>query len=84
MPVKRLTIELPQEQYEFLRKQAVAEKTTTVGFIRSLINECRIRVPDATRTPYRVDAFYRRRGSFDGPSDLAAQHDRDLYGSGQA
>ncbi len=81
MAVKRLTIELPQEQYDFLRKQAIAEKTTTVGFIRSPIPECRTRIPEKTSRRYRADPFYRRRGSFDGPSDLAEHHDRALYGS---
>ena len=79
--VKRLTIELPQEQYEFLRKQAIAAKKTTVGLIRSLIHECRIRIPKETANQYRADPFYQRRGSFDGPSNLAEEHDRDLYGS---
>lgn len=84
MAVKRLTIELPQEQYDFLRKQAVAEKKTTVGFLRHLIQECRIRVPEAAGTHYRIDPFFQRRGSFDGPSDLSEHHDRELYGSAQA
>jgi len=84
MAVKRLTIELPQEQYDFLRKQAVAAKTTTVGLIRSLINECRIRIPEAASTRYRTDPFYQRRGSFEGPADLAEHHDRELYGSSRA
>lgn len=84
MAVRRLTIELPQEQYDFLRKQAVAAKTTTVGLIRHLIHECRIRMPEEAGTQYRTDPFYQRRGSFDGPADLAGHHDRELYGSSQA
>lgn len=80
MATKRLTIELPIDQYEFLRKEATSLGTTIAGLIRSLIEDCRHRLPEEARTAYQTDPLYNRRGSFDGPADLAEHHDRYLYG----
>jgi hypothetical protein len=77
---KRLTIELPLEQYEVVRKQAQATGTTVSGYIRRLINEVRFRLPREARRNYRDDSLHKRRGSFEGPSNLAETHDKYLYG----
>lgn len=80
MGTKRLNIELPVDQYEFLRKEATASGTTVVGLLRRLVEDYRRRLPGEARETYQTDPLYRRRGSFDGPSDLAEHHDRYLYG----
>lgn len=80
MAAKRMTLELPVDQYEFVRKQAGANGTTVSGFIRRLIEDCRRRFPQKARGSYKTDPFHLRRGSFDGPGDLAENHDRYLYG----
>jgi hypothetical protein len=80
MAIKRLTIELPVDQYEFLRKKAITSGTTVSGLIRKIIDECRLRLPKEARKNYRTDPLYKRRGSFDGPDDLAEHHDQYLYG----
>jgi len=79
MPTKRLTIELSTDQYEVLRKQASANGTTVSGFIRRLIDDIRLRLPEEARKKYQTDSLYKRRGSFEGPRDLAESHDRYLY-----
>jgi len=76
---KRLTIELPFDQHEFLRKEAAARGMTVSGLIRQLIEDCRARPPEEIRAISPKDPFSQRRGSFDGPPDLAEQHDRYLY-----
>lgn len=80
MANKRLTIELPMNQYEFLSKQASTAETTIAGLIRKLIDECQLRIPEEARKNYQTDSLYKRRGSFDGPADLAKHHDHYLYG----
>ena len=80
MATKRLTIELPADQYELVRKQANAAGTTVTGFIRKLIVEFRLRIPEETRKNYKKDPFYAMRGLFEGPKDLAENHDHYLYG----
>ena len=80
MATKRLTIELPADQYEVVRKQAQATGTTISGYIRRLIDEVRFRLPQETRRSYQDDSLYKRRGSFEGPSNLAESHDKYLYG----
>jgi hypothetical protein len=82
MTTKRLTLELTADQYEFLRREAVAEGLTVSAFIRSLIDERRAS-PTRVREPYQDDAFYRRRGSFKGPKDLSVNHDKYLYGEAE-
>ena len=81
MSTKRLTIELSMDQYEFIRKEAKATETTVSGFIRKLISEWKLHPPDEITKNYKDDPLYRRRGSFDGPTDLAEHHDQYLYGS---
>ncbi len=80
MATKRLTIELSIDQYEVLRKQANSTGTTVTGFLRKLIEEFRVRVPEEARKNYRNDPLYKMRGSFDGAKDLSENHDHYLYG----
>jgi hypothetical protein len=79
MATKRLTIELPVDQHEFLRREAASRGTTVSALIRQLIAERRARPPEDMRNVYREDPFVRRNGSFEGPSDLAERHDRYVY-----
>lgn len=79
MATKRLTIELSIDQYELLRKQANSTGTTVTGFIRRLIDDMRTRLPEEARKNYQNDPLYKMRGSFDGPKDLAENHDHYLY-----
>ena len=80
MPVKRLNIELPIEQYEFLRQEAEAKKTTISQFLRDLIDQRKKSSAKTAKRNYGKDPFFQRKGSFDGPVDLAAKHDSYLYG----
>ncbi|MBI4610736.1 MAG: hypothetical protein HY726_17210 [Candidatus Rokubacteria bacterium] len=82
MANKRLTLELTVDQYEFVRSEAASEGLTVSGFIRGLIDERRAS-PPRLRESYRDDPFYHRRGSFKGPKDLAARHDKYLYGEAE-
>ncbi len=79
MATRRLTLELSTDQYEFVRKEAVAEGLTVSGLIRGLIDQRRA-APAGVREDYRDDPFYKRRGSFKGPKDLSVKHDKYLYG----
>ena len=80
MPAKRLNIELPIEQYEFLRQEAGAKKTTISQLLRDLIDQRKRSSAKAGKRNYAKDPFFQRKGSFDGPVDLAAKHDSYLYG----
>jgi len=80
MPAKRLNIELPIEQYEFLCQEAEAKKTTISRLLRDLIDQRKESSTKAAKRNYAKDPFFQRKGSFDGPADLAAQHDSFLYG----
>jgi hypothetical protein len=80
MPSKRLNIELPIEQYEFLRQEAEAKKTTISQCLRDLIDQRKKTAAQAAKRNYAKDPFFQREGSFDGPVDLAAKHDSYLYG----
>jgi hypothetical protein len=82
MATKRLTLELPLDQYEFIRQEAAAEGVTVSGLIRALIEQRRT-FPTTTRRDFRKDPFYTRRGSFKGPKDLSVNHDRYLYGEAE-
>jgi hypothetical protein len=79
MATKRLTIELSVDQYETLQQQAKANGTSVSGFLRRMIDEFRFRPPAEARKKYQTDPLYNRRGSFDGPENLAENHDRFLY-----
>lgn len=81
MGSKRLNIELPSDQYEFLRKEAAAKRLTISGLLRQLIEGLRTGPAGNIRAGYRDDPLSQRCGSFDGPSNLAEEHDRYLYGS---
>jgi hypothetical protein len=79
MATKRLTLELPVDQYDFLRREADAGRTTISALIRTLIEESRLRLAkEAGRRA--TDSLSNRSGSFDGPADLAENHDHYLYG----
>ena len=80
MAVKRLNVELPIEQYEFLRQEAGAKKTTISQLLRDLIDQRKRSSAKAGKRNYAKDPFFQRKGSFDGPVDLAAKHDSYLYG----
>jgi hypothetical protein len=80
MPVKRLNIELPIEQYEFLQQEAGAKKTTISQLLRDLIDQRKRSSAKAAKRNYANDPFFQRKGSFDGPVDLAVKHDSYLYG----
>jgi hypothetical protein len=79
MVMKRFTLELPADQYDFLRKEADSTGTTIAGLIRRLIDERRRRLLNEA-VHQKADPLFSRQGSFDGPSDLAENHDRYLYG----
>jgi hypothetical protein len=80
MPVKRLNIELPMEQYEFLRKESEARNITVSQFLRDLIDRRKKLSAKAAKRNYAKDPFFDRKGSFDGPVDLSVKHDSYLYG----
>ncbi len=80
MPVKRLNIEIPWQQYERLQREASARGTTISRVIRDLIAGLEKRTGKrATRTG-RDDPLYAMGGSFDGPLNLAQKHDAYFYG----
>ena len=79
MATKRFTLELSVEQYEFLRKEARSMGSSVAGLIRRLIEDRRnSMVKEAVQ--HETDPLYAREGSFDGPADLAEDHDAYLYG----
>ena len=80
MGTKRLTVELSTDQYDLLRKEASHTGTTVTGFLRKLIDNYRHQLPEEAWKNYQADPFYKRRGSFDGPTDLSENHDVYLYG----
>jgi hypothetical protein len=80
MATKRLNIELPTEQHEFLQREANRTRTTIAGLIRKLVDDFRLRLSEEAFRDYQADPLYKRCGSFDGPDDLAEHHDRYLYG----
>jgi hypothetical protein len=79
MATKRLTIELSVDQYELLHREAKEKGTSVTGFIRRMIDEIRLRPKEEVRRNYKTDPLYKRSGSFEGPADLAKNHDRYLY-----
>jgi hypothetical protein len=79
---KRLNIELPFEQYEFLQKEAAERGLTISALLRHLIQARQPRPSKDNRGGCTDDSFSLRRGSFDGPPNLAEEHDRTLYADG--
>lgn len=73
--MKRLTVELDEGDYAYLRERARREGTSLVAILREAVARLRrAEADDPTSDPmYRV-------GSFDGPADLAERHDEYLYG----
>ncbi len=82
MATKRLNVELPADEYDFLQKEAAARGLTISELVRHLIEVRRTLPSEETQEIHLRDPLSRRRGSFDGPPDLAEQHDRYLYGAG--
>lgn len=80
MPLKRLNIEIPWEQYELLQREATARGTTISRVIRDLIAGIEKPRERRARRTLRHDPLYGMRGSFDGPVNLAEKHDAYLYG----
>lgn len=75
--MKRLTIELDEDAYAYLRDRARREGRSVVSLLREAVARLRrAEVPDP-----RADPMYRV-GSFEGPPDLAERHDDYLYGRG--
>ncbi len=80
MPVKRLNIEIPWQQYERLQREASARGTTISRVIRDLIAGLEKRAGKRGTRSRRDDPLYVMGGSFDGPVSLAEKHDAYLYG----
>jgi len=78
--VKRLNVEIPWDQYEFLRREATVRGTTISGVLRSLIADLGQPAKSRGRRGRGEDPLYRMAGSFDGPVNLAEKHDAFLYG----
>lgn len=79
--VKRFTIELPADQYAFLKKRAQESGATVLSLIRQWIAREQKQAKRKTRVDYTRDLFYQRRGSFDGDENLSEDHDLFLYGN---
>ena len=74
--MKRLTIELDEGDYSYLRERAEREGRSVVSVLREAV----VRLRQAEVADPRDDPMYAV-GSFDGPRDLARRHDDYLYGS---
>ena len=80
MPAKRLSMEIPWQQYEHLQREASARGTTISGIIRDLIAGLEKRAGKPGTRKLRDDSLYAMGGSFDGPASLAEKHDAYLNG----
>ena len=78
--VKRLSVEIPWEQYEALRREASARGTTISGVLRELIAGLGQASKGRSGRSRHDDPLDRMAGSFDGPVNLAQKHDAFLYG----
>lgn len=78
MSIKRLTIQLPIDQHEFLQREAKRTGIAVTEPIRRLIDDLQLRSDEVSKV-YQTDPLYQRRGSFDGPEDLSEHHDQYLY-----
>ncbi|MGH2728748.1 MAG: hypothetical protein ACRDKS_17390, partial [Actinomycetota bacterium] len=76
VPMKRLTFELDERDYAYLRIRAEGEDRTVVSLLKEAIDTLRrSSVVDASADPmYRV-------GSFEGPAGLSELHDEYLLGA---
>lgn len=79
MVAKRLNIELPVDQYEFICEEARGAGMTISALLRRLVEDCRNKRAQSAAKEYQSDPLFSRRGSFEGPEDLAEQHDSYLY-----
>ncbi len=80
MPVKRLNIEIPWQQYERLQREASARGTTISRVIRDLIAGLDKRAEKRGTRTRRDDPLFAMGGSFDGPLNPAQKHDAYFYG----
>ena len=80
MAVKRLNIEIPWEQYDILRREAAIRGTSISSILRRLIEDLERPKRKRGARARVADPFLSRKGSFDGPADLAEKHDAYLYG----
>ena len=79
MLVKRLNIELPGDQYEFLKKEAAARGVSVTSILRNLIEKYK---SSKEEEPLEIeeDSFFKMGASFDsGVRDLSERHDDYLY-----
>ena len=74
--MKRLTVELDEGDYAYLRERASREGRSVVSLLREAVTRLR---RDGVADP-GADPMYLV-GSFEGPADLAEQHDDYLYGA---
>lgn len=74
--MKRLNVELGDEDYRYLKERARREGRTLVAILREAVDRMR----RADRPEARSDPMYEV-GSFEGPADLAERHDGYLYGA---
>jgi len=74
--MKRLTVEIDEAAYAYLRERASREGRTVVSLLREAVD--RLRSSDALDP--RSDPMYAV-GSFEGPADLSEKHDEYLYGT---
>ncbi|MFA5785767.1 MAG: hypothetical protein WDA71_02105 [Actinomycetota bacterium] len=74
--MKRMNVEIADEDYLYLKNRASREGQSVVALIRQAVAALqRADAPDVRSDPmYKV-------GSFDGLADLAEHHDGYLYGS---
>ncbi len=80
MAVKRLNIELPIDQHDFLKQEATRRGSSVSAVLRELIESHRQRRKRKKKGATMDDPLFKMSGAFDGPEDLAIHHDRYLYG----
>lgn len=79
MAPQLLHLELSPDQAAFLEREAAARGTTVAALVQTLITACQLCALSPGETAPPVDPLVSRRGSFDGPQDLATAHDHVLY-----
>ncbi|MBU0567800.1 hypothetical protein KJ693_08290 [bacterium] len=80
MLVKRLNIELPGDQYEFLKQESTTRRVSVTGILRELIESYRFS-KKTQRVDVEKDPLFKLGASFDsGAGDLSERHDDYLYG----
>jgi hypothetical protein len=74
--MKRMTIELDEADFGYLRDRASREGRTVVSLLREAVQRLR----GADGADPRSDPMFTV-GSFDGPKDMAERHDDYIYGA---